>query len=215
MWSQEFHNEILPHSKCFQGNLFESQLKSCSSLFPFQVSKEKFIKLEFQKFAVGNQNENCIHDYLEVEDERWDWWRFPVLQFFSTWFTSDAPDSGVLVSSRGAQMSDRVGFGGAGIDSSYFADVSFQKLVSAPRAAAVFCVLDLLQWRGGARRSVKPCGDDSPQSSSVCFQILWQEVKKRIHHHQKQQGHRDVSLRLLERRPRIPHQIRSFLSVWP
>ncbi|KAF6723556.1 Suppressor of tumorigenicity 14-like protein [Oryzias melastigma] len=41
-----------------------------SCQWDIQVSKEKFIKLEFQKFAVGNQNENCIHDYLEVEDKR-------------------------------------------------------------------------------------------------------------------------------------------------
>lgn len=50
----------------FSNELFMSQLKS----FSFQVSKERFIKLEFEKFAVGNQSEECLHDYLEVDQDR-------------------------------------------------------------------------------------------------------------------------------------------------
>lgn len=96
----------------------------------------------------------------------------------------------VPVYSRGAQMSQRVRFEGAEMDASYFAGVSFQ-MVSKLVPAAACCGLDFpesLQWRRGTMPT---------QRSSVCLQILWQEVKKQFHHHQKQQGHRDVSVWLI------------------
>lgn len=40
-------------------------------VFDFQVAKEKFVKVDFKKFFVGNQSEHCPHDYVDINGERW------------------------------------------------------------------------------------------------------------------------------------------------
>lgn len=40
------------------------------AVFDFQVAKEKFVKVDFKKFFVGNQSEHCPHDYVDINGER-------------------------------------------------------------------------------------------------------------------------------------------------
>lgn len=41
-----------------------------SIIFLFQVSKEKFVKIQFNKFFMGNLSEQCVRDYVEVNGKR-------------------------------------------------------------------------------------------------------------------------------------------------
>ncbi|XP_030589843.1 suppressor of tumorigenicity 14 protein homolog [Archocentrus centrarchus] len=41
-----------------------------SCVWNIEVAKEKFLKFQFNKFFVGNQTEQCLHDYVEINGER-------------------------------------------------------------------------------------------------------------------------------------------------
>lgn len=38
--------------------------------FVFQVANNKFLKVLFNKFSLGNKTEGCGHDYVEINGER-------------------------------------------------------------------------------------------------------------------------------------------------
>ncbi|RVE71212.1 hypothetical protein OJAV_G00072380 [Oryzias javanicus] len=69
--ARECGEPLLGEKGSFSSPFFPSNYPpKVSCRWDIQVSKEKFIKLEFQKFSVGSQSETCPHDYLEVEDKR-------------------------------------------------------------------------------------------------------------------------------------------------
>ncbi|XP_008316134.1 suppressor of tumorigenicity 14 protein homolog [Cynoglossus semilaevis] len=41
-----------------------------SCVWNIEVPKEKFIKVQFHKFLLGNESENCRRDYLQINDQR-------------------------------------------------------------------------------------------------------------------------------------------------
>ncbi|XP_039878646.1 suppressor of tumorigenicity 14 protein-like [Simochromis diagramma] len=43
---------------------------STSCVWNIEVAKEKFVKVDFKKFFVGNQSEHCPHDYVDINGER-------------------------------------------------------------------------------------------------------------------------------------------------
>ncbi|XP_035769249.1 suppressor of tumorigenicity 14 protein-like [Neolamprologus brichardi] len=45
---------------------------STSCVWNIEVAKEKFVKVDFKKFFVGNQSEHCPHDYVDINGERLD-----------------------------------------------------------------------------------------------------------------------------------------------
>uniref|UniRef100_A0A3P9I1T8 Suppression of tumorigenicity 14b n=1 Tax=Oryzias latipes TaxID=8090 RepID=A0A3P9I1T8_ORYLA len=69
--SGECGERLLGEKGSFSSPFFPSNYPpKASCQWDIQVSKERFIKLEFEKFAVGNQSEECLHDYLEVDQDR-------------------------------------------------------------------------------------------------------------------------------------------------